>query len=123
MRNHDLFIGEVVFDLGRQYFAVIVSLDANKAVLDMNGKMSKNQGLPNGWCEYENRMMFDCEITEDDLVWETDRLDDLYQIAWGTTDLRTGNIVCYEHNDIGEGYPYYSPYLDENLYTFEVDER
>lgn len=122
MRNHDLFNGEVVFDLGKQLFGVIVEISANKAVIDMNGE-TKNNYPYRGWCEYENRAMFDCEITEDDLVWETDVLDDLYQVAWGTTDLRTGNIVCYEHNDIGEGYPYYSPYLDENLYTFEVDER
>ena len=109
-RNHPLFIGEVVFDLNKNYFGVITELTDNKAVLDMNG-----------WCEEENRKMFDCEITEDDIVWETDDLDALYQVAWGIKDNRLGEMVCYEHNNTSGNYPYYSPYLEENLYSFEIE--
>lgn len=121
-RNHNLFVGEVVFDVDNNYFGVIVELGNNYAKINMYGKVTDTNvpNLPNGWCEYENKIMFDYEITEKDLVWETNNLDMLYQIAWGIKDIRTNNIVCYEHNDIGEIYPYYSPYLEENLYTFEV---
>ena len=122
MRNHDLFIGEVVYDLNKNYFGVIISLNNNKAVLDMNGE-PKNNVPYIGWCEFVNKIMFDCEITEDDLVWETDDLNALYQIAWGIVDTRTENIVCYEHTETEDNYPYYSPYLDENLYNFEIEER
>lgn len=120
MRNHPLKVGEVVFDLNACYFGVIVELSDNRAKLDMNGR---SDDVRPGWCEYENRLMFDEEIQEDELVWETGSLGALYQVAWGTTDLRTGNIVCYEHIPLEDGYPYYSPYLEENLFNFEVDAR
>ena len=35
------------------------------------------------------------------------------------TDAREGNPVCYEHTS--SDYPFYSPYLYENLYAFEVE--
>lgn len=122
MRNHPLFVGEVVFDNDTEYFGVIVELNDNKAVLDMNGTPKKTD-VKRGWCEMENRLMFDEEIEENETKWEVDNLDSLYQIAWGVTDKRTENIVCYEHIEMESEYPYYSPYLNENLFTFEVDER
>ena len=121
MRNHPLTIGEVVFDLNNNYFGVIVELGENYAKLDMNGKTTDGLNLPWGWCEYENKIMFDYEIKEDELIWETDDLDALYQVAWGVKDNRTENIVCYEHQEFEDNYPYYSPYLEENLYNFEVE--
>ena len=121
MRNHNLRVGEVVFDTNVNYFGVIVELTDKMAVLDMNGKIH-GTNLPNGWCEMENKMMFDEEIEEKDLRWECDDLNSLYQIAWGIKDSRTENIVCYEHNEMDDEYPYYSPYLDENLFNFEVIE-
>lgn len=121
MRNHNLRIGEVVFDTNVSFYGVIVELTENSAVLDMNGKI-KGVNLPNGWCEMENKMMFDEEIEEKDLRWECDDLNVLYQVAWGIKDNRTENIVCYEHIDMEDEYPYYSPYLNENLFNFEVIE-
>ena len=121
MRNHNLKVGEVVFDTNVGFYGVIVELTENSAVLDMNGKI-KGVNLPNGWCETENKMMFDEEIEEKDLRWECDDLNALYQIAWGIKDSRTENIVCYEHIATEDGYPYYSPYLEENLFNFEVIE-
>lgn len=120
MRNHELKVGDVVFDINQNYFGVIVELTGDHAKLDMNGK---SPDVRIGWCEYENRIMFDTYIPKEDLVWETDDLDALYQVAWGVKDTRTENIVCYEHEETEDGYPYYSPYLEENLYNFEVEER
>ena len=120
MRNHPLAVGEVVFDLNQNYFGVITELTDGHAKIDMNGPATYPKPIRDGWCEYENRIMFDCEINEDDLVWETDDLDALYQVAWGVKDARTENIVCYEHVEFPDMYPYYSPYLEENLYEFEI---
>lgn len=122
MRNHPLSVGEVVFDLNENYFGVIIELSDGHAKLDMNGPATEPSVRP-GWCEYENRLMMDMDVREEDLVWETDDLDALYQVAWGIVDRRTENIVCYEHQEFDDGYPYYSPYLEENLFNFEVEER
>lgn len=121
MRNHPLFVGEVVFDLNENYYGVIVELSDGHAKLDMNGQATEPSVRP-GWCEYENRLMMDMDVREENLVWETDDLDALYQVAWGVKDKRTENIVCYEHQEFEDDYPYYSPYLEENLYNFEVEE-
>lgn len=122
-RNHPLFVGEIVFDVDNGYFGVITELTDNKAVLDMCGKHKGVDNIPHGWCEMENKTMFDEEISEEEMKWETTNLDMLYQIAWGIKDSRTENIVCYEHIDDGElkDYPYFSPYLNENLYGFETE--
>lgn len=119
MRNHPLAVGEVVFDLNQNYFGVITELTDGHAKIDMNGPANQPYIRP-GWCEYENRLMMDMDVREEDLVWETDDLDALYQVAWGVKDARTENIVCYEHQEFDDGYPYYSPYLEENLYEFEI---
>ena len=127
MRNHPLTLGEVVFDLNQNYFGVITELGYSAdgkqhAKISMVAQSTyPNANLPIGWCEYENKIMMDCEITENDLEWETDDVDALYQIAWGVKDVRTENIVCYEHQESDDEYPYYSPYWDENLYNFEVE--
>ena len=119
MRNHPLSVGEVVFDLNQNYFGVITELTDGHAKIDMNGPANQPYIRP-GWCEYENRLMMDMDVREEDLVWETNYLDALYQVAWGVKDARTENIVCYEHAEFPDLYPYYSPYLEENLYEFEV---
>ena len=117
-RPHSLKTGEVVFDNNKLLFGVIVDLKDGVAKIDMNGN---SDDVPVGWCEYENRLMLDSEIKEDEITWETDDLDALYQIAWGVKDSRTENIVCYEHNYTRDEYPWFSPYLNENLFNFEVD--
>lgn len=120
-RNHPLFVGEVVFDCDKMYFGVITELTENYAVIDMNG-LPKGCEVKRGWCEMENRLMFDEEIKEEETKWNCDNLSNLYQIAWGIKDKRTENIVCYEHINMEEDYPYYSPYLNENLFNFEIEE-
>lgn len=122
-RNHPLTIGEIVFDIDVMCFGVLVKLKNGVATINMNGipKDKYNPNLPWGWCEMENKLMFDEEITENELMWTTDNLDNLYQVAWGVKDTRTENLVCYEHNNFEDEYPYYSPYLNENLFNFEVN--
>lgn len=120
-RNHPLFVGEIVFDYNKGFFGVIVELTDKMAVIDMNGTPKKTN-IKRGWCESENRTMFDTELTEEETKWTTEDLDALYQIANGIKDSRTENMVCYEHTEMDDDYPYYSPYLDENLFNFEVEE-
>lgn len=120
MRNHPLTIGEVVFDLNKNYFGVITKLENGIATIDMNGKTMNGLNIPCGWCENENKIMFDCEITENDLVWTTDDLNALYQVAWGVKDNRWDCLVCFEHTETRDNYPYYSPYFDENLFSIET---
>ena len=62
--------------------------------------------------------MFDLDCEDDAMEWETDD-DAIYQFADGVTDAREGNPVCYEHTS--SDYPFYSPYLYDNLYAFEVE--
>lgn len=125
-RNHPLTLGEIVFDCDANLFGVITKLNKSKATLSMCASASDSKytpsNLPIGWCEYENKKMFDSEIKEDELTWQTNDLDMLYQIAWGIKDKRTENLVCYEHIMMDDEYPYYSPYLEENLFNFEVEE-
>lgn len=123
MRNHLLKVGEVVFDINQNCFGVITELTngvkGEKAKISMVQQSTfPNQNLPIAWCKYQTKLLMDCEITETE--WETTDLDALYQIAWGVRDIRTNNIVCYEHQDFEDDYPYYSPYLEENLFSFEV---
>ena len=119
MRNHPLTVGEVVFDLNQNYYGVIVELTDGHAKIDMNGPANQPY-ITRGWCEYQNKLVMDKDVRDEDRVWETDDLDALYQVAWGVKDARTGNVVCYEHVEFEDMYPYYSPYLEENLYEFEV---
>lgn len=107
-----LHIGDIVFDVEQNYWGQIVELTNNKAKLVMED-----------WCEQENRKMFDMDITEDELEWETNNLDSLYKIAKNIIDVREGNIVCVEHNKTRDDYPYFSPYLYENLFNFEVERK
>lgn len=123
MRNHPLTVGEVVFDLNQNYFGVIVELTGDHARIDTNGPATYPKPIRDGWCEDENRLMMDMDIQKEDLAWETDDLDALYQVAWDVQDSRTGNVVCYEHQEFDDEYPYYSPYLEENLFQFETEER
>ena len=116
-RNHELKVGEVVFDVNKMFFGIITNLENGKATLEMNKDFVHNFD-----CLKENLENFDCEIPEDEHVWETDDLDALYQMAWGIVESQEEFPLCYEHNtDID--YPYYCPYLDENFYKFETNEE
>ena len=120
-RNHPLKVGEIVYDNDFCLFGVIVELDDKHAVLDMSAVPA--DGKWSGWCEQENLKYFVTKLEEEDLRWEQENLNQLYQMAWDIVDCQEGNVVCYEHNDIGEGYPYFSPYHYENLYNFETEKK
>lgn len=54
-------------------------------------------------------------------LWEAS-YEDVYQIAEGIRTANTGDIVCYEHNETEDKYPYYCPALQENFFSVEVVE-
>jgi len=47
-------------------------------------------------------------------------ISDVYQIAPGLRTACSGDIVCYEHNETMDDYPYYCPELDENFFSCEL---
>ena len=57
---------------------------------------------------------------DDGELWKAEH-QDVYQIAEGLRTVNTGDLVCYEHNDTEDGYPYYCPALEENFFSFEVE--
>lgn len=107
-RNHPLQIGEKVYDAATEYIYHIVGFNENGTV---------QLGMSD-WDINENLKMFDCELTEEE--YETVAFpDDLYQFVPGLV-ARDGNDICYEHQKTEDEYPYFSPYLYENLFTFET---
>lgn len=119
-RNHPLTVGEKVFDVNTMYIYHITAINEDGTI---SLSMTDNDIA-------ENLKMFDCELEESDYETDSDELA-VYQFAKGIVDRRGGNPVCYEHDtEIGWGsdgyvegelyYPYFSPYLDENLFTFET---
>lgn len=105
-RHHPLYVGEKVFDNNEQLICEVVEINGKKV------KVSREKFVE------ENKKMFGIDCEEDAMAWETDD-DAVYQFADGVIDAREGNPVCYEHTS--SGYPFYSPYLNENLYAFEVE--
>ena len=105
-RHHPLSVGEKVYDNYRELICEVVEINGDEV------KVSQEKYVE------ENKKMFDLDCEEDDMEWVTEA-NELYQFADGITDKREGNPVCYEHTSID--YPFFSPYLYENLYTFEVN--
>ena len=95
--NHPFFIGERVWDDNRHEWATVSMFGGSK------DEGSNFLVLKNGNGE----------------LWEA-LYDDVYQIAEGLRTVNTGDIVCYEHNDTEDGYPYYCPALEENFFSIEV---
>ena len=119
-RNHPLTIGEKVFEVNTMYIYHITAINEDGTI---SLSMTDDDIA-------ENLKMFDCELKEEDYEFVADDLA-VYQFAKGIVDRRSGNPVCFEHDtEIGRGsedyvegelyYPYYSPYLEENLFTFET---
>ena len=104
-RHHPLYVGEKVFDDTEQLICEVIEINGKKV------KVSQEKYIE------ENKKMFDLDREDDAMEWEADD-DAIYQFADGVTD-REGNPVCYEHTS--SDYPFYSPYLYENLYAFEVE--
>ena len=104
-RHHPLYVGEKVYDNNKGLICEVVEINGKKV------KVSREKFVE------ENKKMFDLDCEEDAMEWETED-DAVYQFVNGVTDAREGKPVCYEHTSID--YPFYSPFLCENLYAFEV---
>ena len=98
--NHPFFIGERVWDDDNKEWAKVVRVGGE--LLDEGGYLILLES-PDG----------------KGMTWLTDT-DSVYQIAEGVRTANTGDIVCYEHNDTEDGYPYYCPALEENFFSIEV---
>lgn len=106
-RNHPLTIGEKVFDINTWLIYHITAINEN-GTIDL------------AMTDYdiaENLKMYDCEITEEEYEYVENDPSVIFQFAEGIVDRRSGNPVCFEHELY---YPYFSPYLNENLFTFET---
>ena len=109
MRNHELFIGEVVFDYDMYLIGEITKIE--------NGKVWINQGKFTDF----NKHCFDVEAEETPDSWVA-KEESVYQIVKDKVDSREWGFICYEHNKTQDDYPYYSPILDENLFEIETEE-
>ena len=80
------------------------------------------------WDDLQHKWGFVCWYGDETLIlkgddgklWKAEH-QDVYQIAEGLRTVNTGDLVCYEHNDTEDGYPYYCPALEENFFSFEVE--
>ena len=105
-RDHELYVGEKVYDANNELVCEIIEITPDKVMVSQEKYLE------------HNKIHFDLDCEEDGMEWDTDA-DALYQFVPDMVDSREGMPVCYEHTSID--YPYFSPYLYENLYAFEVD--
>ena len=96
--NHPFFIGERVWDDDRHEWATVSMFGG-----------SEDEG--------SNFLVLKNDNGE---LWEA-LYKDVYQIAEGLRTVNTGDLVCYEHNETEDKYPYYCPFLGENFFSFEVE--
>lgn len=108
MRHHELTVGERVYDVFSGAWGHITAILGTTVHLTMNDEDVK-----------ENEYLTESEVTEEMRSWKTSRLDSIYQYAPGLKG-RDGHPVCHEHIELEGEYPYFSPSLDENLYTIET---
>ena len=100
--NHPFAIGECVWDDENKEWARVVNV-SNEFPYRLSDQILLE--APDG----------------DGMTWLTNVMS-VYQIAEGLRTGNTGDIVCYEHNETEDGYPYYCPALEENLFSIELVE-
>lgn len=109
--KRNFVVGELAFDGKKHLFGEVIETTDDKVVLGNIGMAFINN----------IHLLHD---TEDDCnpnaKWECE-IADTYKVAISCWDTRQHEPVCYEHSPELTEYPYYSPFLDENLYGFEVD--
>lgn len=109
IRVKPLAVGDTVFDCKVHLFAVITNIDKFGSVhLDQSKTLE------------HNKQHFDYDPELENATWIVSDPNCLYQLVPGRVDHRKGMPICYEHNSTQDNYPYYSPYLDENLFLFET---
>ena len=99
--NHPFVVGEKVWDDNNSEWAKVVRV---------GGELPEEGG---GQILLES-------IEEKGKRWLADA-DDVYQIAPGLRTACSGDIVCYEHNETEDEYPYYCPALQENFFSIELE--
>lgn len=109
IRVKPLAVGDTVFDCKVHLFAVITNIDKFGSVhLDQSKTLE------------HNKQHFDYDPELENATWIVNDPSCLYQLVPGRVDHREGMPICYEHQKTQDNYPYYSPYLDENLFLFET---
>lgn len=110
IRVKPLAVGDTVFDCRMHLFAVITRIDKFGSVhLDQSKTLE------------HNKQHFDYDPELENATWIVTDPNCLYQLVPDRVDSRMKMPVCYEHNSTQDNYPYYSPYLDENLFLFETE--
>lgn len=97
--NHPFFIGERVWDDNRHEWATVSMFGCGSEKERTNFLVLKNDNGELWVALYE----------------------DVYQIAPGLRTTCSGDIVCYEHRETEDEYPYYCPALEENFFSLEVE--
>lgn len=100
--NHPFFIGERVWDDDNKEWAKVVRV---------GGELPEEGG---------DLILLEAPDGRG-MSWLTDTAS-VYQIAPGLRTACSGDIVCYEHLNTPDGYPYYCPAREENFFFFEVEE-
>lgn len=100
--NHPFFIGERVWDDENKEWAKVVRV---------GGELPEEGG---------DLILLEAPDGRG-MTWLTDTAS-VYQIAEGLRTACSGDIVCYEHNETQDDYPYYCPARQENFFNFELVE-
>lgn len=110
VRVKPLAVGDTVFYSEKHLVAVITEIRPNGVVI-----LNQKDTLAH------NRHHFDPEPETEGYTWAVLDPTEIYQFVPDRLDSRMKMPVCYEHNNTQDNYPYYSPYLDENLFLFETE--
>lgn len=110
VRVKPLAVGETVFYSEKNLVAVITEIRPNGVVI-----LSQKDTLEH------NHHHFDPEPETEGYTWPVLDPTEIYQFVPDRVDSREKMPVCYEHNKTQDNYPYFSPYLDENLFLFETE--
>lgn len=108
MRHHELTVGERVYDYFAGAWGHITAILGNKVAITMSSEDVK-----------ENEYLAETDVTDEMLSWVSQSPNNIYQHAPGLAG-RDGHPICYEHVELEAEYPYFSPSLDENLFTVET---
>lgn len=112
IRVKPLAVGDTVFYSEKHLVAVITEIRPNGVVI-----LSQKDTLEH------NRRYFNSEPETEGFTWGVLDPTDIYQFVPDRLDSRKKMPICYEHQKTQDNYPYYSPYLDENLFLFETERR
>lgn len=114
LRDHPLAIGERVFDVEEMRAGFITKIEPG-------GDKYEQDLIHLRADDIFNKKYMDLDTEKDSETW-TAKERDVYQFVPGKVD-RENNPICFEHNKTRDDYPYYSPALDENQFSFELEDE